>query len=116
MGRKLKIKVFVSVPMKGRAEQEIKEHINSLYQREVKALIKHPHIAISSPDEMELIDTFITETPPDNVLPKYWYRRESIKLLFDANIIIMGMNYDEAPGCMAELTVAQYLGKIIKYE
>lgn len=102
--------------MKGRAEQEIKDHINRLYNREVNLLVNDPDVEVSSSDEFELIDTFITGTPPSDIAPRFWYRKESIKLLFDANIIIMGMNYDEAPGCMAELTVAQYLGKIIKYE
>ena len=71
-------KLFVSVPMKGRTEEEIKTSIQKMkkiaeaYERE----------------ELELIDSYIEDSPPQNNNQAIWYLGESLKKLAQADVFI----------------------------
>ncbi len=93
-------KLFVSVPMKGRTEEEIKTSIQKMkkiaeaYERE----------------ELELIDSYIENSPPQNNNQAVWYLGESLKKLAQADVFI---GIDEAydwNDCYIERDTAQRYG------
>ena len=71
-------KLFVSVPMKGRTEEEIKASIQKM-----KKIAE-----IYEGEELELIDSYIEDNPPKNSKEAIWYLSESIKKLAQADVFI----------------------------
>lgn len=90
-----KRKVFISLPMRGLTDDEIKERIRSLYSHVSK--------------KYELIDTFWTETPPnpDNML---WYLGKSIQALGEADLVVFAWDWAVAPGCQVEMVACRAYG------
>jgi hypothetical protein len=74
-------KLFVSVPMKGRTEEEIKASIQKM-----KKIAE-----IYEGEELELIDSYIEDNPPENNNQAIWYLGESLKKLSEADVFI-GIN------------------------
>ena len=71
-------KLFVSLPMKGRSDEEIKASI-----------LKMKAVAEAFEGcELELIDSFVEENAPEGVHPAIWYLGESLKSLSKADIYI----------------------------
>lgn len=64
-------KLFVSVPMKGRTEEEIKASIQKM-----KKIAE-----IYEGEELELIDSYIEDNPPKDSKEAVWYLGESLKKL-----------------------------------
>ena len=92
-------KLFVSVPMKGRTKEAIKNSIECMY--------KIAEIAFG--EELELIDSYIEDTPPENIKLSIWYLGKSIELLSQADYFI-GINDLHYLGCQAEFFVAKNYG------
>jgi hypothetical protein len=93
-------KLFVSVPMKGRTEEEIKESIQKM-----KKIAE-----IYECEELELIDSYIEDNPPKDSKEAVWYLGESLKKLAQADVFI---GIDEAydwNGCYIERDTAQRYG------
>ena len=93
-------KLFVSVPMKGRTEEEIKASIQKM-----KKIAE-----IYEGEELELIDSYIEDNPPKDSKEAVWYLGESIKKLAQADVFI---GIDEAyvwNGCCIEKDTAQRYG------
>lgn len=95
-------KLFVSVPMRGRTEDEIKASIQKM-----KKIAE-----IYDGEELELIDTYI-ENPQDVENQPLWCLGESIKRMADADIF-MGINETwDWNGCWIEtLAAIEYKIKI----
>lgn len=74
-------KLFVSVPMKGRTEEEIKASIQKM-----KKIAE-----IYEGEELELIDSYIEDNPPKDSKEAIWYLGESLKKLSQADVFI-GIN------------------------
>jgi hypothetical protein len=74
-------KLFVSVPMKGRTEEEIKASIQKM-----KKIAE-----IYEGEELELIDSYIEDNPPKDSKEAVWYLGESLKKLAQADVFI-GIN------------------------
>lgn len=93
-------KLFVSVPMKGRTEEEIKTSIQKM-----KKIAE-----IYEGEELELIDSYIEDNPPKDSKEAVWYLGESLKKLAQADIFV-GINeaYDWN-GCYIERDTAQRYG------
>jgi hypothetical protein len=93
-------KLFVSVPMKGRTEEEIKASI-----RKMKKIAE-----IYEGEELELIDSYIEDNPPKDSKEAVWYLGESIKKLAKADVF-MGIceNFDWND-CYIERDTAQRYG------
>lgn len=90
-------KLFVSVPMKGRTEENIK-----------KSIEKMKKIAEAyEGEELELIDTWIPNEAPECKNRGLWYLGESLKMMADADVFIGVNNQCEFLGCKQELTVAK---------
>ncbi len=92
-------KLFVSVPMKGRTKENIKRSIECM----------HKIAEIAFGEELELIDSYIEDTPPMDSEQSIWYLGKSIELLAQADYFI-GINDLHYPGCQAEFFVARNYG------
>lgn len=98
-------KLFVSVPMKGRTEENVK-----------KSIEKMKKIAEAyEGEELELIDTWIPDEAPECKNRGLWYLGESIKMMADADVFISAGAFSEYAGVTQELNAALAYGlKIYK--
>lgn len=90
-------KLFVSVPMKGRTEDEIKASI---------AKMKRIAEAYEG-EELELIDSYIEDTPPACSKRAVWYLGKSLEKLATADLFIGIVSDWNWPGCITEASVAK---------
>lgn len=89
-------KLFVSVPMKGRTEEEIKASIQKM-----KKIAE-----IYEGEELELIDSYVKDNPPKDNHQSVWYLGKSLEKLSEADIFI-GIEGDyDWNGCYIERQVA----------
>lgn len=93
-------KLFVSVPMKGRTEEEIRESIDKM-----KKIAE-----VYEGEELELIDSYIEDNPPQNNNQAIWYLSKSIEKLANADIFIGIMDTWDWNGCFIESEVAGRYG------
>lgn len=92
-------KLFVSVPMKGRTEEEIKASIQKM-----KKIAE-----ICEGEDLELIDSYIEDNPPGNNNQAIWYLGESLKKLSEADVFIGICESYPWSGCRIEReTVSEY--------
>ena len=100
-------KLFVSVPMNGRTEEEIKSSFSKM-----KAIAE-----VYEGEELELIDTWITEEPMHDCNTGVWYLAKSLELLSMADIFIGIDDYLCWRGCNIETETAEFYGiKIYKVQ
>ena len=93
-------KLFVSVPIKGRTEEEIKASIQKM-----KKIAE-----IYEGEELELIDSYIEDNPPKDSKEAVWYLGESLKKLAQADVFIgIDESYDWND-CYTERDTAQRYG------
>lgn len=92
-------KLFVSVPMRDRIEEEIKASIQKM-----KKIAE-----IYEGEELELIDSYIEDNPPKNNNEAVWYLGESLKKLAQADVFIgIVENYDWSGCCIERETAERY--------
>lgn len=89
-------KLFVSVPMKGRTEEEIKASIQKM-----KKIAE-----IYEGEELELIDSYIEDNPPKDNNEAVWYLGESLKKLAQADVFVGIDDVWNWSGCYIESEVA----------
>lgn len=93
------MKIFVSIPMANKTEEEIKsefERVSKLYNAEV-------------------IDSFITEDKPQNV-NNVWYLGISLTLMSHADMVYFCKGWKNANGCVIEHLCAEKYGFTIVEE
>ena len=90
-------KLFVSVPMKDRTEEEIRVSIEKM-KRIAEAF---------EGEELELIDSYIEDNPPKDNNAAIWYLGESLKKLSMADVFIGIDDVWEWHGCQVETEVAR---------
>ena len=91
-----KKKLFISCPMKGRTEENIKKSMEKM----------HKLAEIIFDQELEVIDTYIEEPAPVNVNEGIWYLGNSISMMAEADYFI-GINcHREWIGCELEGNIA----------
>lgn len=92
-------KLFVSVPMKGRTEEEIKASIQKM--KKVAEIYEG--------EELELIDSYVEDNPPKDNKEAVWYLGESLKKLAQADVF-MGIceSYDWNGCCIERETADKY--------
>lgn len=96
----MKKKLFISCPMKGRTEENIKKSMEQM----------HKIAEIVFDQELEVIPSYIEDNPPQNSKQAVWYLGKSIQLLAEADFFI-GIDYMEFyNGCMIENEVARRYG------
>lgn len=93
-------KLFVSVPMRGRTEEEIKASIQKM-----KKIAE-----IYEGEELELIDSYIEDNPPKDNKEAVWYLGESLKKLAQADVFIGIDDAYDWNGCYIERDTAQRYG------
>ena len=93
-------KLFVSVPMKGRTEEEIKASIQKM-----KKIAE-----IYESEELELIDSYIEDNPPKDSKEAVWYLGESLKKLAQADVFIGICESYDWNGCYIERETAVKYG------
>ena len=86
------MKVFISQPMKGLADEEI------LKVRE--DTIELATIALRSSEGVEIIDSFFQSAPTD--AKPLWYLGKSLELLSTADVCIFVKGWENARGCKIE--------------
>ncbi len=94
-----KKKLFISCPMKGRTEENIKNTLNRL----------HKLAEVVFDQELEVIQSYIPGNAPDAANRPVWYLGESIKLLSEADYFV-GVYTDYFKGCRIEQEVARFYG------
>lgn len=92
--------LFVSVPMKGRTEEEIKASIQKM-----KKIAE-----IYEGEELELIDSYIEDNPPKDSKEAVWYLGESLKKLAQADVFIGICESYDWNGCSIERETANKYG------
>lgn len=93
-------KLFVSVPMKGRTEEEIKASIQKM-----KKIAE-----IYEGEELELIDSYIEDNPPKGSKEAVWYLGESLKKLALADVFMGICESYDWNGCCIEMETAEKYG------
>jgi hypothetical protein len=93
-------KLFVSVPMKGRTEEEIKASIQKM-----KKIAE-----IYEGEKLELIDSYIEDNPPKDNNEAVWYLGESLKKLAQADVFIGINDAWDWNGCYIETETAKRYG------
>lgn len=93
-------KLFVSVPMKGRTEEEIRKTIDKM-----KKIAE-----IFEGEELELIDSYIEDNPPKSNNQAVCFLGESLKKLSQADVFIGICDTWDWNGCSIERNTAERYG------
>lgn len=93
-----KIKLFISQPMNGKSDVEIR-HEREKAAENTKELLRC---------EVEVIDSFFENAPAE--AKPMWYLGESIKLLSTADVAYFVKGWEAARGCRIENTCALEYG------
>ena len=93
-------KLFVSVPMKGRTEEEIRKTIDKM-----KKIAE-----IFEGEELELIESYIEDNPPKDNNQAIWFLGESLKKLAQADVFIGISEAWDWSGCQIERETAERYG------
>ncbi len=95
-------KLFISQPMKGKTDDEIKKERNKIIEDARKEY----------GNDLEVIDSFFENAPHD--ARPLWFLAKSLELLSTADIVYFAPNWDKYRGCKIEHECAKQYGiKII---
>lgn len=89
-------KLFISVPMKGRTEEAIRESMEKM----------HKIAEVLVGEELEVIPSYIEHDPPETKHDAVYYLGRSIQMLADADYFACITNAYEWAGCSIEKDVA----------
>ena len=95
-------KIFISQPMNGKTNEEIKNERDSIIDR------------LRENESVEIIDSFFKDAPHDT--KPLWYLGESIKLMSEADIVFFCNGWQTARGCQIEHDCALEYGIDTMYE
>ncbi len=84
-------KIFISQPMKGKSEEDIKKERNHLIKK----------VKENYGDDIEIIDFYFDDFDTEKWSPLR-YLSESIKLLSEADIAVFAKDWESARGCKIE--------------
>lgn len=82
------IKIFISQPMNGKTNEEIKDERNYIIDR------------LRENECVEIIDSFLKDNPYE--ASPLWYLGESIKLMSEADVVFFCDGWQTARGCRIE--------------
>lgn len=92
-------RVYISQPMNGLSDDEIFAARDAAI-----AKLKETY------GEVEVIDTFVHDDPPEGVNVSLWYFVHSIEHMVDADIVCFIGEWENARGCLLEYMVAAAYG------
>lgn len=104
------MKVFISLPMKGKTDEQIKDKRDLLF----KVTKMHLEGAVDKDIELELIDSFFEGCPHE--MKPLGFLGESIKKLADADVAVFADGWEYANGCVIEHECAVRYGIPCLYE
>lgn len=87
----MKIRVFISQPMRGKTSEEIEKRRNK---------IKEYVLTVFGAEQVEFVESYFKNAPHD--AKPLWYLGEAIKLLSTANYAIFDEGWENARGCRIE--------------
>ena len=96
-----KIKIFISQPMNGLTNEQIKFNRSELVAEYLKKEGLKEY-------DVEIIDSFF-ENAPHYVKP-VWFLGKSLEKMSEADIVLFADGWDEARGCIIEHSVAEAYG------
>ena len=82
--------VFISQPMNGKKDKEIRLERQQAI-KDIRLLLK---------EDINVIDSFLTKTPKDAT--PLWYLGESLKLMSYADIVVFLPHWQDYRGCIIE--------------
>lgn len=85
------MKIFISIPMKDKTDEQIKEEMNVIMEKYFP--------------EDELLDTVVDSGSPMKCLAR------SISLMDEADLVVFAPGWDRSRGCMIEYLIAGTYGK-----
>ena len=88
------IKIFISQPMNGRSNEEIK------VEREYLAYKIEEYYKHEKKESVQVIDSFIKDAPQD--ANSLWFLGKSLELLSTADIAVFAKGWHSARGCVIE--------------
>lgn len=97
------MKVFISMPMRGKSVEEIVKTRSQIFKKVKKDFPE---------DKLELLDQIIEEDCPLKGRDAgIWYLAKSIEIMAEADLIVFAQNWYLAPGCLSEKFIAENYGK-----
>ena len=93
-------KVFISLPMRDRSVDEIRERMNYILEKARERL----------KDDLELIDTVNTDPQPIESKHGCYYLGRSISMMSNADFVIFDHDWRTAKGCRIERWVCSFYG------
>lgn len=93
-------KLFISVPMKGRTDEQIRASIEKMHKA-AEALVG---------EDLEVISSYFEYNPPENVNKAVFYLGDSIKKLAEADYMACIEYIYEYRGCSVESSTARSYG------
>lgn len=105
----MKLKVFISQAMQGLSEEQILEKRNMIFEK-FKSTVNE---CSSEHVDVELIDSYIEEDPPEGVNVPVWYLSKSIELLSTADVVVFEsgvLGNTKNRGCRIEGLTCKYYG------
>ena len=95
-------KIFISQPMNGKTNEEIKNERNYIIDK------------LRENESVEIIDSFFKDKPYE--ASPLWYLGESIKLMSEADVVFFCNGWQTARGCQIEHDCALEYGIDTMYE
>lgn len=94
------MKVFISQPMRGLSDEEIKSN----RQKAIDLIM------LKYNNDAEIIDSFIEDDAPKDVNPGAWYLGKSIEAMSMADVVVFLPGWEHARGCKNEHCIAVEYG------
>lgn len=95
-------KIFISQPMKDKTNQEIEQERKKIIEKVERYF-----------GEVEIIDSFFKDAPHD--AKPLWFLGKSLELLSNANVIVLGKDWECSRGCRIEHECAIQYGISVIY-
>lgn len=93
------MKVFISMPMRGKSTEEIVKTRSQIFEQVKKDFPE---------DKLELLDQIIEEDCPFKGSDAgIWYLAKSIEIMAEAELVVFAPHWHLAPGCRAEKFIAE---------
>lgn len=94
------MKVFISQPMNGRTNEEIKKE-----RKYIKNILTNKY---PNEGEFEIIDSFFENAPHDT--KPLWYLAKSLELMSTADLVVFAPNWERYRSCKIEHACAVEYG------
>ena len=95
------MKIFISQPMNGKTEEQIKKRRN-----EIISIIKNRYL-----NHIDFVYSIIDQEPNEDVYyPPVWYLAKSIEKLSTVTMVYFDKGWEQARGCQIEYNICRTYG------